>query len=268
MKVRANGIDIRCEIEGDGPLVVLSHALACDLSMWDEQAAALRSSYRVLRYDSRGHGSTTAPEGAYTLEQLAEDAHALLSNLGLSQVHWVGLSMGGIVGQFFALSHCAMLGSLTLCDTTSRSSAAAASTLWDRIRTARESGMEALVEATLQRWFTPAFRLGHQHVMDRVATMIRSTPVLGYVGCCQALTRFDVTDRLAALAVPALILVGDQDSNAPPDTARAMAAALPDARLTILESASHLSNLEQPAEFNRVLLEFLGRVSGRSGPTA
>lgn len=268
MKLQANGIDIHYEIEGVGPLVVLSHALACDLSMWDEQAAALRARYRVLRYDTRGHGGTSAPDGPYTLEQLAEDAHALVTGLSLSDVHWVGLSMGGMVGQLFALTHQPLLKSLVLCDTTSRSPAAAASVWQERIRAVSEHGMEAMVEPTLQRWFTPAFRMGRADVMDRVAEMIRATPVAGYVGCCHALGRFDVADRLAAVTLPALILVGDQDSGAPPDTARQIQAALPGAQFVILESASHLSNMEQPAEFNRVLLKFLNATTGRGGAHA
>ncbi|HEX7786531.1 MAG TPA: alpha/beta fold hydrolase, partial [Methylomirabilota bacterium] len=113
MKLQANGIDINYEIEGEGPVVTFSHSLACNLSMWDEQVRALAGRYRVLRYDTRGHGGTSAPAGAYTLDQLCEDVKALLDALGIRETHFVGLSMGGMVGQVFALKHPAMVQSLT-----------------------------------------------------------------------------------------------------------------------------------------------------------
>src|SRR5260370_7896062 len=118
MKLNANGIDINYEIEGEGPVVTFSHSLACNLSMWDAQVRALKSRYRVLRYDTRGHGQTGAPAGAYTLDQLAEDLKGLLDGLGIRETHFVGLSMGGMIGQVFALKHPAMIQSLVLCDPT------------------------------------------------------------------------------------------------------------------------------------------------------
>ena len=126
MKLKANGIEINYEIEGEGPLVTMSHSLACNLSMWDEQVRALRDRYRVLRFDTRGHGQTSAPPGAYSLDQLADDLLALLKGLGIERTHFVGLSMGGMIGQVFALAHPTMIESLVLCDTTSRYPAAAA----------------------------------------------------------------------------------------------------------------------------------------------
>ena len=264
MKLSANGIEINYEIEGTGPVVTMSHSLACNLSMWDEQARALRGRYRVLRFDTRGHGRTSAPAGAYSLAQMADDLHALLGQLGIGETHFVGLSMGGMIGQVFALEHPAMVQSLVLCDTTSRYPATAAPIWEERIRTVEAKGMEPTVEPTLQRWFTAPFRARRADLMERVGAMIRATPPLGYVGCCHAIPKIDVTDRLEEISVPALVIVGEEDPGTPVEMARDIQAALPQAELAILRSASHLSNLEQPEEFNRILLGFLDKAAGRN----
>jgi len=264
MKLTANGIEINYAVEGDGPMVTFSHSLGCHLGMWDEQAQALKGRYRVLRFDTRGHGQTSAPAGAYSLDQMAEDLHGLLGGLGIKETHFVGLSMGGMIGQVFALKYPAMVQSLVLCDTTSRYPVAAAPIWEERIRTVEAKGMEPLVQATLERWFTAPFRARRKDLMERVATMIRSTPASGYVGCCHAIPKIDVTGRLGAVRCPALVIVGEEDPGTPVEMARQIHAALPSAELAILRSASHLSNLEQPAEFNRVLGSFLDKVTGRS----
>jgi 3-oxoadipate enol-lactonase len=264
MKLKANGIDINYEIEGDGPVVTFSHSLACNLSMWDEQARALKGRYRVLRFDTRGHGQSGAPAGADSLEQLSDDLKALLDGLGIPATHFVGLSMGGMIGQVFALKHPAMVQSLVLCDTTSRYPAAAAPIWEDRIKAVGAKGMEPMVAPTLERWFTAPFRARRRDLMERVGTMIRSTPAPGYIGCCHAIPRINVTERLRDVRCPALVIVGEEDPGTPVEMARDIHAALPAAELAILSRASHLSNLEQPEEFNRVLGGFLDKLSGRS----
>jgi 3-oxoadipate enol-lactonase len=264
MKLKANGIDINYEIEGDGPVVTFSHSLACNLSMWDEQVRALKGRYRVLRFDTRGHGQSGAPAGAYSLEQLSDDLKALLDGLGIPATHFVGLSMGGMIGQVFALKHPAMVQSLVLCDTTSRYPAAAAPIWEDRIKAVGAKGMEPMVAPTLERWFTAPFRARRQDLMERVGTMIRSTPAPGYIGCCHAIPKINVTERLRDVRCPALVIVGEEDPGTPVEMARDIHAALPAAELAILSRASHLSNLEQPEEFNRVLGGFLDKLSGRS----
>ncbi|HVQ74517.1 MAG TPA: 3-oxoadipate enol-lactonase [Candidatus Binatia bacterium] len=264
MKVSANGIEINYEIEGEGPVVTMSHSLACNLGMWDEQVRALRNRYRVLRYDTRGHGQTEAPAGAYTLDQLAEDLRGLLGALKIDRTHFVGLSMGGMIGQTFALKHPGVFESLVLCDTTSRYPAQAAPLWEERIKTVAAKGMEPMVAPTLERWFTAPFRARKPDMMERVGGMIRNTPVAGYIGCCQAIPKIDVTARLGEVRIPALVIVGEEDPGTPVEMARAIHAALPSAELAILRSASHLSNLEQPEEFTRVLGGFLDKVSGRA----
>jgi 3-oxoadipate enol-lactonase len=261
MKVKANGIEIHYEIEGSGPWVTLSHSLACNLHMWDEQMAALTKKYRVLRYDTRGHGQSSAPEGEYTLEQLADDTKALLDALGIRETHWVGLSMGGMIGQAFALKYPGVFRSMVLADTTSRRPPDAAKMWGERIATARDKGMEALVESTLGRWFTEPYRNAHRDVMERIAGYIRSTPVAGFIGCCHAISRVDYLARLKEIRIPALVLVGEHDQGTPPEAARAIHENLPGSELKIIPSAAHLSNVEQAQIFNDALLGFLDRVS-------
>lgn len=264
MKLSANGIDIHYTIEGEGPVVTMSHALGCNLSMWDEQARALSGRYRILRYDTRGHGQTSAPPDPYSLEQMADDLHGLLTGLGVAQTHFVGISMGGMIGQLFALKYPNILSSLTLCSTTSRYPAATRSAWVDRIRTVGTKGMDPMVEPALQRWFTPPFQECRQDVMDRVRAMLRSTPPQGYIGCCHAIPTIDVTDRLGEVQCPALIIAGEDDPGTPVAMARDIQAVLPLSELAILSPASHLCNLEQPDAFNRALLGFLDKVTGRT----
>jgi len=264
MKIRANGIEINYQIDGDGPVVTFSHSLACNLSMWDEQVRALQGRYRVLRYDTRGHGQTEAPAGAYALEQLADDLKGLLDGLGIAATHFVGLSMGGMIGQVFALKYPAMVQSLVLCDTTSRYPTGAAAVWEERIKTVGAKGMEPMVAPTLERWFTAPFRARRKDLMDKVGAMIRSTPPAGYIGCCHALPKINVTERLRDVRCPGLVIVGEEDPGTPVDMARDIQAALPVAELAVLCRASHLSNVEQPGEFNRVLGGFLDKLSGRT----
>jgi 3-oxoadipate enol-lactonase len=259
MKTRSNGIDIEYAIEGSGPWVVLSHSLACSLGMWDPQVEALAAHYKVLRFDTRGHGGSDAPDEAYTLEQLAADLHGLLQGLRVERPHFVGLSMGGMIAMTYALQHTTALRSLVLCDTTSRVPPEARPAWEERIQTAQRSGMEALVEPTLKRWFTEPLLARRPPVVERVAQMIRSTPVPGYVGCCHAIPKIDLTERLHQIQCPVQVIVGEQDVGTPVAMSRAIHAATPGSELVIIPQASHLSNLEQPQAFNQALLEFLER---------
>jgi 3-oxoadipate enol-lactonase len=261
MKLTANGIDIHYTIEGEGPVVTMSHALGCNLSMWDEQAQALSGRYRVLRYDTRGHGGSSAPPGPYSLEQMADDLHGLLTGLGVAQTHFVGISMGGMIGQTLALKYPMLLQGLILCSTTSRYPAAMRSTWVERIRTVEAKGMEPTVEPALQRWFTPSFRERRPDVMERVRVMLRSTPPHGCIGCCYAIPTIDLTDRLGEVRCPALVIAGEDDPGTPVAMAQEIHVALHSSELAILRSASHLGNLEQPEAFNRFLLGFLDKAT-------
>jgi 3-oxoadipate enol-lactonase len=249
MRITVNGISTNYTLDGPegAPVVTLSHSLATDSGMWAPTLPALTSRWRVLRYDTRGHGSTEAPRGGYTLEQLADDAVALLRALGVEKTHWVGLSMGGMIGQTLALKAPRMLASLALCDTSSRVPPEAKGTWDERIRTAETQGMEPLVEPTLSRWFTAAFRGRHPEIVEQVARMIRATPVPGYVGCCQAIAALNLTDRLGEITAPTAVIVGEDDPGTPVAASRVIHEGI----------KAHLSNLEQPDAFNRALGGFL-----------
>jgi 3-oxoadipate enol-lactonase len=264
MKIAANGIEVHYTLAGEGPLVTLSHSLGCNLSMWDDQIRALTARYRVLAFDTRGHGQSSAPPGPYTLEQMAEDVHELFSGLGIRETHFVGLSMGGMIGQVLALAHPEMVRSLTLCDTTSHFPGNVWPVWEERIRAVQKKGMEAVVDVTLQRWFTARFRARRPDAVDRIRAAILNTPVQGYIGCSYGIPKINVTDRLHAIRCPALVIVGEEDPGTTVEMARTLHAALPSAELAILRSAAHLSNIEQREEFNRVLLGFLDRVMGRT----
>jgi 3-oxoadipate enol-lactonase len=241
-------------------MITMSNSLASNLSMWDPQMSALTSRFRVLRYDTRGHGGTDAPAGPYSLDELAEDVRALWQVLGITRTHFIGLSMGGMIGQILALKYPQMLQSLALCDTMSRVPTEA-KPLWDdRIHAAETQGMEPLVESTLARWFTEPFRQQGSPVLDQVRTMIRTTPPQGYAGCCHAIAALNLTDQLSAITLPTLIIVGEDDPGTPVAASRVIHEQINGSELVILKSAAHLSNLEQPAAFNQALTAFLSRV--------
>jgi len=255
--VEANGISINYTIEGSGPWVTLSHSLTTDLSMWDQLAVALAPTFTVLRYDTRGHGKSSAPDSAYSFDQLGGDVLGLLDALNIARSHFVGLSMGGMIGQHLALQAPQRLNKLVIANSTSRIPPEAAA-IWDeRIAQARAQGTAALAEATLGRWFTPAFRSARPDVMARIAAMIEATPVAGYVGCAEAIRRLDLTARLPHVTTPTLVVVGADDPGTPPAASSVIAAAIPGARLEIIPSASHLSCIEQPETFNRLVANFL-----------
>jgi 3-oxoadipate enol-lactonase len=259
MKTKANGIDIHYEIHGreGAPWLVLSHSLACSVRMWDPQIAALKDSYRILAYDTRGHGATEAPRGAYTLEMLADDLFFLLKELKIGTAHYCGLSMGGMIGQTFALKYPGVFRTLTLADTTSRYPAEAWPLWQERIKLAETKGMEPLAQPTLERWFTEAFRRSSPAVVDGVRKLILATPVAGYAGCCQAIPKINLTARLKEIRCPILVIVGADDPGTPPAMAKEIHDNAPGSKLVVLPQAAHLANLEQPAGFTRALQEFL-----------
>jgi 3-oxoadipate enol-lactonase len=261
MKAKVNGINIHYSVEGEGPWLTLSHSLACDSAMWDPQMDMLKKQFKVLRFDTRGHGQSDAPDGEYTLEQMADDVHGLFTALGITQSHWMGLSMGGMIGQTFALKYPGMFASMILADTTSRQPPNGAAMWGERIQTARTKGMDPLVDGTLARWFTDPYRAAHPEVMAKIGAVIRATPAAGYAGCCAGISKIDVTDRLKEIQCPTLVLVGEQDHGTPVAASQAIQANLPGAELLVIPSAAHISNIEQSAVFNVAVRDFLTRVT-------
>ena len=261
MHTSANGISIHYEVDGpeDAPWVTMSHSLAANLHMWEWQMPELTKSYRVLRYDTRGHGETDAPEGEYTLETLAGDLFALLDALGIAKTHYVGLSMGGMIGQSAALMSQERFLSLSLCDTSSQIPTAAHATWQDRIATARGQGMAALVDGTIDRWFSDTYQKGSKSEVDKVRAMILATPVNGYCGCSHAIMQLNVTERISAITVPTLVLVGEDDPGTPVAAHQVIHEQIQGSRFVVLPSALHFSNVEQQDEFNQTLLSFLNQ---------
>jgi 3-oxoadipate enol-lactonase len=262
MNITVNGISVHYTLEGpaSGPVITMSNSLASNLSMWEPQMPVLTSRYRVLRYDTRGHGGTEATAGPYSLDELSEDVRALLRALGITRTHFIGLSMGGMIGQIIAIKYPQMLQSLVLCDTMSRVPTEAKPMWDDRIHTAETGGMEPLVEPTLARWFTEPFRQKSSPVLDQVRTMIRSTPPRGYTGCCHAIAALNLTNHLKAITLPTLIIVGEDDPATPVAASHVIHEQIRGSELVILKSAAHLSNLEQPEAFNQALTAFLPKV--------
>jgi len=259
MLIKANGIQMNYELSGrkDDPVVMLSHSLGSSLVMWNPQMKALEPHFQLLRYDIRGHGKSEAPPGAYTLELLGEDAVALLDILEIEKVHWVGLSMGGMIGQSVALNYPRRLKSLALCDTTA-AIAPEAQPLWqERIDAVREKGVASQLEPTMERWFTPSFLKLNPYMLGVIRNEFLATPAQGYLGCIYAIRKLNYLDRLSEIKIPTLIMVGEDDAGTPVSASEAMHQVIPNSKLVIITSARHLSNVEQPEIFNTTLLTFL-----------
>jgi len=237
--------------------VVLSHALGCDLTMWDALANTLAVDCRVIAYDHRGHGSSDAPDALYAMAELADDAARLLRELDTGPVVWVGLSMGGMVGQELALRHPALVRALVLANTTGGYPEAARAVWEQRIATVREAGIEAIADAVMGRYFDEGFRAQKPGTVARFRRRVVSTDAVGYVGCCNAVGKVDTTSRLAAISVPTLVIAGELDQGTPVAMAQALADAIPEARLVVLPQASHLSAIEQPQAFQEAVAGFV-----------
>lgn len=258
-KIQANGIQLYYQLAGsaDAPVVMLSNSLGTRLEMWDPQMQALTERYRVLRYDSRGHGRSDAPDGPYTIDMLADDALGLLDALDIERAHFCGLSKGGMVGQVLGAKHGDRLISLALCSTACH---LPPRELWDeRIRVASEQGMAALADGVVERWFTEPFRREPSITVDRVRRMIIDTPPHGYAACCAAIRDMDLREVITGIRVPTLVIVGDKDPATPPEKAKEIQNRIPGARLEVVPDAAHLLNIEQDVVFDAALTSLLDR---------
>jgi 3-oxoadipate enol-lactonase/4-carboxymuconolactone decarboxylase len=249
--------DITTHVRIDGPPgatpLILLHSLGTSQAVWDEQAAALAAGLRVIRPDLRGHGLTEVTKGPYTIAQLARDVLAVMDELGITRAHVGGLSIGGMVAQSLAAQAPERVLSLILCDT---ALAIPPANLWaERAATVRAKGIAALAEGVLARWVTPGFR-DALPARGLRAMLLRTDPE-GYAGAAEAIAAADLSADTARLRLPALVLVGDQDQATPPESARALAAAIPGARLVVLENAAHLPTVEVPGAVTATMAEFL-----------
>lgn len=252
----SEGNRIAYTIEGDGPWLTLSHSLASNLSMWNPQLPLLSKHFKVLRFDTRGHGNSSAPLDPYTLEDLAQDVYALFRSLGIDRTHWLGLSMGGMIGQTLILKYPQLFESLVLADTTSKRPENARQMWGERIAQAKTEGMSAMVDSTLKRWFAEEFRKNNPVIIKEIAEGIASTSVNGFCGCCEAISHINTFDRLAEITCPTLIMVGEHDHGTPPHMAKAMKEKMPNAQFHEIPNAGHISNIEQPEIFNQYLMDF------------
>jgi 3-oxoadipate enol-lactonase len=241
--------------------VVLSHALGCDLTMWDELANVLAADCRVIAYDHRGHGRSDTPPGPYAMAELADDAARLLRELDTGPVVWIGLSMGGMAGQELALRHPALVSAMVAANTTSSYPDEARAMWRQRIASVAEHGIGAIADMVMARYFHAGFRQTHAATVERFRRRLVSTSLEGYIGCCAAVGAVDTTGRLRRIAVPVLVVAGELDAGTPPAMAQQMAAGLPRAQLRLLPQASHISAVEQPAAFARLVQEFLQQLA-------
>lgn len=238
----------------DAPVLVLSNSLGTCADMWARQVPELSKHFRVLRYDTRGHGKSSIPDGEYRFEQLAGDIAELLDSLGIARAHFCGLSMGGPTGIALALAHPERVNSLILCNTAARIGSAEGWTT--RINAVAEQTLEKMAPALVERWLTDGYRAAEPGLSQVLVDMLRRTPDAGYSRNCAALRDADYRDRVAAIRARTLVISSTHDLAATPAQGRELAAAIPGARYVELDT-SHISNWERPEEFNRAVLGFL-----------
>lgn len=259
-QIRANGINVSYRIDGPegAPVVVMSNSLMSDASMWDPTVPALIDKYRVIRYDTRGHGRTEVAPGPYSIGLLGDDLVALMDALGVERAHLVGLSMGGMICQYVGANRPERVLSLSLCDTASEMPPRA---MWEeRLAIARELGAPGLVDATIKRWFVGAFIEREPAQIETVRRMILGTPIEGYMACAGAIRDMAQTTMLLKIKAPTLIIVGRDDPACTLAQATVLKRMIDGAQFVVLDDAAHLANIEQPVAFNRALRDFLDRV--------
>ena len=249
-------VRLHYEVSGpeSGETIVLAHSLGANLHMWDKIVPVLEARFRVVRYDSRGHGGSSVPPGPYSIAELAGDAVELLNYLNLKRVHFCGLSMGGMIAMWLGINEPLRVDRLIFANTGARIGTRES---WgERIAGVRKAGLEPLAGAMLGRWFTQRFRQEHPQDMETIRTMIESTSVEGYVACVAGLRDGDLRAEIPAIRARALIITGNEDPATPPVDGQWVHAALPTSVYVELKAA-HLSAWERPEEFQRALINFL-----------
>jgi len=259
-RIAVNGIEISYRLDGPAgaPVIMLSNSFLTDYGMWDFQMPAFTPKYRVLRYDCRGHGDSQASSPPYSVDLLVADAIGLLDALEIAQVHFLGLSMGGVVGQLVASRHSDRLRSLILSDTACH---LPPETAWDdRIKLATTKGTAAFVQPMTTRWVTLDYHKLHPEIVAKLGAMIAKTSVDGAVGCAQALKKMNQSSILPTIKIPTLIVVGARDVGTPVSAAEFLHREIKASKLAIIAAAGHLPNIEQTETFNRIVLDFLARL--------
>ena len=252
----SNGLAIYYEgAEHPGaPWLVFSNSLGADLSMWEPQLSVFSHHFNVLRYDNRGHGGSSAPEGPYTIAQLAQDVLGLCDHIGADRFHFCGLSMGGAVGQWLGVHEPDRVDRLVLCNTSPKFASRQAWT--DRIATVESDGLDAIVDAVISRWFRPAFAQEHPEAVSRFRAVFLATPRAGYVASCAVLRDFDFRNLATKILTPTLVVCGTDDPVTTVQDGQILVDSIEKAQTLQLDSA-HLSNVEAADTFNRGVLHFL-----------
>jgi 3-oxoadipate enol-lactonase len=256
MQARLGQLQVNYRFDGrdDAPVLVLSNSLGTSLEMWEPQMPALTEHFRVLRYDTRGHGKSGAPPGPYTIAQMGMDVLALLAHVSVARAHFCGLSMGGMIGMWLGVNAPAHLDRLVLCNTAAR---IGPPDNWNtRIARVREGGMAAIADLVLARWFTAAFLAENPSVAAKARQMLLDSPPEGYVASCAAVRDMDQRDDVGRISATTLVIAGTHDGVTTPDDCRYLVDRIDVSRYVELDAA-HISNLERPAEFTRALLDFL-----------
>lgn len=238
----------------DAPAVLLSNSLGTDLSMWDAQTAEWSKTFRVLRYDTRGHGQSSVTPGPYSIQQLGCDVVALMDALGVTRAHFCGLSMGGQTGMWLGGNAPERLGQLVLCNTAAKIGTPDS---WGaRIEAVRKGGMKSVAPAVIERWFTGGFRAQEPARVAAIQELLEGTNPEGYIANCEAVRDFDYRERIDKIAVPTLVVAGSADTSTPPTEGRFVAERIRGARFVEL-NAAHLSNIEDEARFTKQVGDFL-----------
>lgn len=237
------------------PVLVLSNSLGTNFSMWDPQIPELSKKWRVLRYDTRGHGQSSATKGPYAMSQLGRDVLDLLAALNVDKFSFCGLSLGGMIGMWLGLHAADRVQKLVLCSTAAK---IGTPETWNaRIETLRKGGIKPISTATMERWFTGRFRESRREVVERVKLMLESANVEGYIACCGALRDCDLRESIPGIRATTLVISATHDPATPPSDGRFLADHIRGARYLELDAA-HLSNIEQAEKFNTEVAKFLG----------
>ncbi len=260
-KIKVGELDVTYRFDGpaDRPVLLMSNSLMSNLTMWDLTVPALADRFRILRYDTRGHGQTTVTPGPYSIAMLADDAIGLLDALGIRQAHIMGLSMGGMIAQQIGARYPDRALSLLLCDTASEMPPRS---MWEeRLTIARSQGISGLVDGTIKRWFTAPFIERAPQEIAKVREMILGTPVEGYMNCAGAVRDMAQTTMLLKIKAPTLVITGRQDPACTVEQSTVLHRMIDTSRMVVIEDAAHLSNIEQPTVFNREIRNFLDTIS-------